>query len=179
MQVWVALLRAVNVGGRRKVPMAGLRALCEDLGWSSVRTYIASGNVVLAAPERSADAVAERLSTAVAARFGFPVPVMVRSPGGLRRLVDDVPPPDAEHLNVGFLSRQPLAEQVRVWQAGLINGASIVVAGADVYLRVPSGLGAPFLSGPAAKDFGGLATVRNWRTVTALSRLADDVAGAA
>jgi uncharacterized protein (DUF1697 family) len=63
---WVALLRAVNLGGRNKVPMAELRALLEEAGYGDVRTYIASGNVLLAAPPGAAKLAAtlERLVAA-------------------------------------------------------------------------------------------------------------------
>jgi len=59
----VALLRAVNVGGR-KLPMAELRALCADLGWSDVATYIQSGNLVFTAPGR-AEGIEAELETAI------------------------------------------------------------------------------------------------------------------
>jgi uncharacterized protein (DUF1697 family) len=176
MPVWIALLRAVNLGGRRKVPMAELRALCGDLGWQSVRTYIASGNVVLSSPEPSGDTLAAQLSAAVGDRFGFPVPVMVRSAGELRRLIEAAPA-DTDGLHVGFLAQRPSADQVASWRSALTNGASLAAGGPDVYLRVPGGLGDPFLTGRAAKDFGQAATIRNWRTVTALSRLAEEMVG--
>jgi uncharacterized protein (DUF1697 family) len=193
VQVWIALLRAINLGGRRKVPMAELRALCGDLGWQPVRTYIASGNVVLASPEPSGDTLAAQLSAAVSDRFGFPVPVMVRSADELRRLIEARPLDEAtqrsraaapsgsaaDDLHVGFLADPPRADQVVAWRSALANGASMVVAGPDVYLRVPGGLGDPFLTGRAAKDFGEAATIRGWRTVTALGRLAEEMAGTA
>src|SRR5690349_10681340 len=73
----VALLRAVNVGGR-KLPMAELRALCEEIGWEDVATYIQSGNVVFATAGQ-AEAIEQRLEEAIAKRFGLDVPVIVRS----------------------------------------------------------------------------------------------------
>ena len=74
----VALLRGINVGGNKKVPMAELRALGEKLGWRQVATYIQSGNVVFAGGGGAA--AAERaLEQAIEKRFGFPVPVVVRT----------------------------------------------------------------------------------------------------
>lgn len=176
MRVWVALLRGVNVGGHRKVPMADLRSLCGELGWRSVRTYIASGNVVLGSPQSSAVALGEELSGALGARFGFPVEVMVRSRDELGRVVDDVPSADVDRLHVAFLGRESAIEEALAWQSALTNGASLVLVGSHGYLRAPRGLADPVMTGRAAKDFAAAATVRNWRTVLALRRLADEVA---
>ncbi|MEO7178233.1 MAG: DUF1697 domain-containing protein, partial [Allosphingosinicella sp.] len=73
----IALLRAVNVGGR-KLPMAELRALCGELGWKDVETYIQSGNVVFAAAGK-ADRIEARLEEAIKDWFGLEVPVIVRT----------------------------------------------------------------------------------------------------
>ena len=71
----IALLRGINVGGNKRVEMARLRALMEDLGYSDVRTYVNSGNVVFSGPRRSE----RHLETAIAKTFGFEVPVVLRS----------------------------------------------------------------------------------------------------
>src|ERR1700753_2811038 len=78
MGSFVALLRAVNVGGTGKLPMSELKAMCETLGFTSVRTYIASGNVVFAS-RKSESAIKRDLEKALAARAGKPGGVMVRS----------------------------------------------------------------------------------------------------
>ena len=81
MHTHICLLRAVNVGGTGKLPMADLRAMCEAAGFVDVRTYIASGNVVLrsASTARQVQATLEAL---LAEYAGKPVGVLVRSPGG-------------------------------------------------------------------------------------------------
>ena len=76
MATLIALLRAVNVGGR-KVGMAELREACEAGGFSDVRTYIASGNLVVSGPAATAEA---RLEALIARRFEIEVPVIVRTP---------------------------------------------------------------------------------------------------
>ncbi|HEX8263628.1 MAG TPA: DUF1697 domain-containing protein, partial [Allosphingosinicella sp.] len=75
----VALLRAVNVGGR-KLPMAELRALCGELGWKRVETYIQSGNLLFEAPGEAHRLEAE-LEKAIGDRFGLDVPAIVRTAG--------------------------------------------------------------------------------------------------
>src|SRR4029453_8567157 len=71
MTAWVALLRGINVGGNRKVPMARLRELCADAGLSDVRTYIASGNLVFSSPHRSSSQLEELVADLVEREHGF------------------------------------------------------------------------------------------------------------
>src|SRR5260370_30248383 len=71
----IALLRGINVGGNKKVEMARLRALMEELGYGDVRTYVNSGNVVFSGPRRSE----KHLEAAIVKTFGFDVPVVLRS----------------------------------------------------------------------------------------------------
>ena len=78
MNAYIALLRAVNVGGTGKLPMTELKAMCEAAGFRSVRTYIASGNVVFQSPKTEAQ-VKAALQAALSAYAGKPVGVMVRT----------------------------------------------------------------------------------------------------
>src|ERR1700744_381781 len=78
MAAFVALLRAVNVGGTGKLPMSELKAMCEELGFTSVRTYIASGNVVFGS-RKSEGAIKSALEKRLAAYAGKPVGVLVRN----------------------------------------------------------------------------------------------------
>lgn len=81
MPAYVALLRAVNVGGNNKLPMQDLAAICTELGCLSVRTYIQSGNVVFEATAKLAAGLPVALAAAIEERFGFRVPVITRSAG--------------------------------------------------------------------------------------------------
>jgi uncharacterized protein (DUF1697 family) len=94
MAVHIALLRAVNVGGTGKLPMAELKAICEGLGFRGVRTYIQSGNVVFASPLTQA-AVKSRLEKALAARLGKPCAVLMRTAAELEATVAANPIPEA------------------------------------------------------------------------------------
>ncbi|MCC6172409.1 MAG: DUF1697 domain-containing protein [Gammaproteobacteria bacterium] len=78
MTAYVALLRAVNVGGTGRLPMEELERMCVQAGFEDVRTYIASGNVVFGC-KRSEAAVKARLEAALAAYAGKPVGVLVRT----------------------------------------------------------------------------------------------------
>src|ERR1700755_579044 len=94
MASFVALLRAVNVGGTGKLPMTELKAMCEDLAFTRVRTYIASGNVVFSS-RKSEAAVKAALEKRLQAYAGKPVGVMVRSAAEMAQIAADNPFPKA------------------------------------------------------------------------------------
>ena len=87
---YVGLLRAVNVG-KRQVPMAELRSLCEELGHTEVETLLQSGNVVFTAPKAKAADLEAAMASALEAEFGFAVPVLVRTGAQLDRVIDANP----------------------------------------------------------------------------------------
>ncbi len=88
---YVALLRGINVGGKNKVDMKQLKAVFEDAGMTSVRTYINSGNVIFQSTTRSRTGLATTIEKAVARRFGFHVDVLVRDLKSMRALVNSIP----------------------------------------------------------------------------------------
>ncbi|WP_202842948.1 DUF1697 domain-containing protein [Luteimonas saliphila] len=169
MKTWVALLRAVNVGGTGKLPMAELRTLCERAGFSDVRTYIASGNVVLRGPgtERQVKA---RLEAALAAHMGKPVGVLVRTAAGLRAVHAGNPFPGSPGNRVVavFLDDPPragaLADARRVGDERLALGAR------EIYIdyRDAETMRSSKLSLPA----GASGTARNMNTVARLLEMA-------
>lgn len=167
MQRHVALLRAVNVGGSGRLPMADLVALCEAAGFAEVRTYIASGNVVLGA-ETGARAVQDALEARLAAYAGRPVRVFVRSAGEMRAVVRENPFPDrpGNRVVVLFLDDAPgagLADEAR----GRAN-ETLRLGRREVYVHYPDGQGRSKLVVP------GVHTGRNMNTV---AKLADMAAG--
>ena len=89
---YVALLRAVNVGGHGKIGMGELRAVVEASGMTSVRTYINSGNVVFETHLRGDQRIAEVLEAAIEKRFGLAIRVLVRDVDEIASVVDAVPP---------------------------------------------------------------------------------------
>src|SRR5579872_2852002 len=108
MASFVALLRAVNVGGTGKLPMSELKQICEELGFAGVRTYIASGNVVFES-RKSEAAVKAALEERLAARAGKPVGVLVRTAAEMARVLADNPFPKAapNRTMAVFLDRAP------------------------------------------------------------------------
>ena len=94
MPTHIALLRAVNVGGTGKLPMAGLRAMAGQIGFDNPRTYIASGNLVFESA-MTADEARAALEAELEAYSGKPVGVIMRSPEAMQAVLDANPFPEA------------------------------------------------------------------------------------
>lgn len=172
----VALLRAVNVGRGRRVPMADLRALLEELGVGPARTYLQSGNVVLTTARQDLEALAAELSSAVDERFGFAVPVLLRRPADLEAVVAACPFPDpgnepkAHH--VAFLSAAPAPERVASIAALDAGADRVAVLGKEAFVRYAAGAGRSTLTiDRLERVLGVTSTARNWSTVLALRDL--------
>ena len=166
---WVALLRGVNLGARNKVPMAQLRTLLEDAGYASVRTYIASGNVLLDGPAGKKK-LASELERLVLNSFGVTTAVILRRPRELAAAVEAHPFDDTSETHVAFLAARP-AKAAAVRLEDVDPGA--VLAGTELYLRLPRGVHGSRLSNARIESLLGVAaTLRNWRTVVALAELA-------
>lgn len=185
MTRYVALLRAINVGGRRKVPMGELRKLISGLGWTGVRTYLQSGNVVFTVPsgdagaEAGAGAVRERLEAAVAGHFGFDVPCLLRTGEELRAVVEACPFPteeiDPAKLLVLFIEESPSPDHFAGVDPAAYAPDEFRHLGRAVYCWFPDGMGRSKL--PAALDRVRpqlTTTGRNWRTVTTLLEWAEE-----
>lgn len=176
MPVYAALLQGVNIGAKKRIAMAELRALVEAAGAADVRTYVNSGNVVLSHREEDAAALEARLEEVLGAHVGLPVPVLLRSADELDRVVADNPFPAAaaepRTLHVTFLRRAPAPEAVRAVEAMDTGPDRVVVRGRELYAFLPH-----LMSG-ATVDLQRLAgvlgvdgTARNWNTVTRLAQM--------
>src|SRR5262249_41998151 len=110
MTRYIALLRAVNVGGTGKLPMTGLRAICSDAGFARVETYIASGKVIFES-DTGASAVKARLEARLLAYTGKPVGVLVRTAPEMAAILKANPFPAAEpkYTYAIFLNDRPPA----------------------------------------------------------------------
>ena len=88
---YVALLRGINVGGNKKVPMLRLKSVLEKAGYSDVRTLLASGNVAFGSPEKNCAFLTTKLETLLQKNFGFSVPTIIRTMGDIRELTKSDP----------------------------------------------------------------------------------------
>lgn len=167
MTSFVALLRAVNVGGTGKLPMSDLKAFCEELGFGSVRTYIASGNVVFES-RKSEAAIKAALEKRLEAFAGKPVGALVRTAAEMAQVLADNPFPKAapNRTMAVFLDRAPPADAL----AGIRGqrDEEIRLGRREIYIHYGQGMGSSKLVIAAAKS----GTARNMNTVATLARMA-------
>ncbi len=178
MPRYVALLRGINVGGNKKVPMARLRELMEGLGYTDVATLLQSGNAVFTSKEKSPAKVVKQLEAAIAGEFGFEVSVVLRTRDELAAAIQANPLPGAEEAPswflVTFLSDVPDPKRLAAIDPAAYLPDEFRLVGREIYARFPKGIGTSKL----ATVLGGLKlgvtpTARNWNTVTKLLELAD------
>ena len=172
MPVYVALLRAINVGGTGTLLMSDLTALCETAGFEGVRTYIQSGNV-LRRTDLSREDATKTLQDALGARMGKAPGVMVRTGEELATIAANNPFPKAKpnYLMVNFLSEPAPKDALDKIMAP--DGEEAHAAGCEIYVHYPNGSGRSKLKLPALK----LATARNLNTVRKLAELAREMEG--
>ena len=166
MAVFVALLRAVNVGGTGKLPMSELRGLCRDAGFEDVATYIQSGNVVFSSRLGKAT-VQRRLEKALVTKTGKPVGVHLRTPSELDEIIKRNPFKRAapNRLLVLFLDRA--LPQDALAELEIPGREEVKSSCREVFIHFPDGMGRSKLKIPFAKT----ATGRNLNTVRALLEL--------
>jgi len=175
--IFVAFLRAINVGGANRVPMGDLRVALADAGFTDVATHLQSGNVVLRSTKRSPAAVATAVERLVSAEFGVDIDVMARTAAQVARIAAKNPlaprPADSAGLHVAFLKARPGAAAKRAFSGRTFGDDEFVIRDTEVYLRFPNGVAASKMN--TALFQGGLgtpATVRTWKVVTRLDELA-------
>ena len=179
MTTYVVLLRGVNVGGARPLAMAGLRDALTAAGHRDVRTYVQSGNVVLSsrASAASVASVASSVHREIAEGFGLDVPIVVRTAAQIADIAahnpfDRAGADPGRQLHVAFLATRPADEAVAALEPRRAAPEELHVRGTEIYLWCPDGFGRSKVLTGVERALGTAMTVRNWRTVTELLRLA-------
>jgi uncharacterized protein (DUF1697 family) len=167
MTSFVALLRAINVGGTGKLPMTELKAMCEAAGFSSIRTYIASGNVVFES-SLSENAVKQQLERRLLAYAGKPVNVMVRTAKEMAEVLAQNPFPHApaNRTMAIFLDAAPPPDALQSI-SGRVD-EEIGLGQREIYVHYGPNMARSKLKIPAAKT----GTARNMNTVAKLAAMA-------
>ncbi|MEU2540659.1 DUF1697 domain-containing protein [Streptomyces iakyrus] len=172
---YAALLRGINVGGSRKVPMADLRTLLADLGHDDVRTHLQSGQAVFSSGHGGEESLAGEIAQAIEKRFGFRVDVIVRDHAYLRAIAEACPFPAADlepkQLHVTYFSAAVTPDRFAEIDQDAYLPEEFRLGDRALYLYAPNGLGrsklAEHLSKPRINQ-GVIATTRNWNTVVKL-----------
>ena len=172
MNTWICLLRAVNVGGTGKFPMAALRRLCAEAGLEDVRTYIASGNVVCRS-RLDETGVKRALEQALETHAGKPVGVLVRSPDDLSAVQMDNPFSDApgNRCVAIFLDAAPSADALQAARGQ--KNEQMALGRREIYVHYGDGMADSKLRIPAAVN----GTARNMNTIAKLIAMAREPVG--
>jgi uncharacterized protein (DUF1697 family) len=178
MPRFVALLRGINVGGKNAIPMPGLKACFEEEGFTDVRTYIQSGNVVFSAPPSSQAELTRRIERTIRSAFDhYDASVVLRSRSQLRTVVQKAPKtfgsePTAYRYDVCFLKAPLTAKQV-VATVPTKEGVDRIWAGSGVvyFSRLTSRATQSRLNRVASLPVYQQMTIRNWNTTTKLLEL--------
>ncbi len=177
MPRYAALLRAINLGARRKVPMARLRELLEDAGFTDVATHVNSGNVVLTSPD-SAAKVSARIAALLEEEFGFEVPTIVRTRAQLLKVVATDPIPgaaqDPKRYQVTFFESRVPASTWSDVDPDAWGDSTYVATATELYTYTPAGIQSDKLLRALGKAHTATpGTARNWTTVGKVLELLD------
>ncbi len=176
MKTWIALLRGINVGGNNILPMVELRANLSALGFTNVKTYIQSGNVVFESSAGSASSIADKMSNCIEESHGFRPRVLVLELDDLLAAVEANPFPEGidepKTLHFSFLA-EPAVNADRTTMDELKSPTERYQLTEHVfYLHAPDGIGRSKLATKVEKLLGVAATARNYRTVVKLVAMA-------
>jgi uncharacterized protein (DUF1697 family) len=167
MSTFVALLRAINVGGTGKLAMADLVKLCEKAGFTDVKTYIQSGNVVFDS-DASAAVVKATLEAALAEKVGKPVGVLLRTAAELQRVLADNPFSQASPSKVIVMFFDRKLPRTVLADVKTPGGEELGLHGREVFVHFPDGQGRSKLKVPFAAE----GTGRNLNTIGKLAAIA-------
>jgi len=171
--IWVALLRGINVGGKHILPMNSLVELFTEARCVNVRSYIQSGNVVFTAPPKVANNLPHLLGKKIEERFGFSAPIILRTRDEMAKVARSNPFLRAglpeNTLHVYFLADKPNTAAVKGLDPNRSPGDRFHVSGREIYLHLPNGMGhSKLTSAYLDSQLFTIATARNWATVLKL-----------
>jgi uncharacterized protein (DUF1697 family) len=173
---YIALLRGINVGGQKPIKMTELKQLFEAQGFGRVQTYIQSGNVVFTA-DRAEEPLRCQLEREIAAAFGFPVTLALRTADELERLITQGPFAadalrDEESLYVSLLAAAPAQAGIDRLLARGSDVDELRLVGREVYLLLRQSIRLTLFTNAFLERMLGVpATARNWRTISKLADL--------
>lgn len=179
MPVHLALLRAVNVGGRNPIRMAGLCALLVELGFLDVRSVLQTGNLVFrcGAQGRTGAELEAFLEAQAGQRHHLHTDFFVRTEKEWKQIIANNPfgeeaKRDPSHLLVVFLKRAPSAKEAEQVQAAISGPEIVCVNGREVYIVYPAGIGRSRVTNAfVERKLGTRGTARNWNTVLKLGAI--------
>lgn len=174
MKTYIVLLRGVNVSGKNKLPMEELRNLLNELNFSNVSTYIQSGNIILQS-EATRETIVDAIRNAIKLKFGYEVPVIIRTPQEWKRAIDNYPFSIENEKIVAFCFLDTAVSITEIEIKG-INEDQYKINDDVVYLYCPSGFGRTKLTNNSIeKKLNVAATTRNLKTTLKLWELSKEI----
>ncbi len=171
---YVGLLKGVNVGGNNKVNMETLRAVCENIGFTNVKTYINSGNIIFDSSESTNDNLAKKISDAIEREFSLNIRVVVRSMDEINSIIAKNPFAgkfeEEKNMHILFLNEPVPAEKAELLISQNTESEQYAVIDYEIYCLLNEG----FLSSLLGKNYIDKklkipSTARNWRTVNKIA----------
>jgi uncharacterized protein (DUF1697 family) len=178
MRTYIAMLRGINVSGKKIVKMDQLRASLSKLGFTNVKTYVQSGNIIFETPNDSASALSAKIEQMMEREFGFSVPVFLKTSREMEEVIKRNPfvkdsAIDQSKLHVTFLSGVPPTTASELLRPLAVASEQFQISGREIFLYCPNGYGNTKLSNTAIEKKLSLgATPRNWTTTKTLLAMA-------
>ena len=177
MQIYIALLRGINVSGHKKTPIAELRELLSKSGFQNVQTYIQSGNVIFKSKEININLLEVNLQKAILSYFGFEVPVIIKTPNELRQVFDTCPFSEAKKENSYFTLLYTTPDPILIDEVSKINypNEEFIITNNCFYFYCSTGYGnAKYNNNFFERKLKTTATTRNYKTMVKLLSLSAD-----
>lgn len=177
MTIYIALLRGINVGGKNKIKMTELKHLFERMGFSRVKTYINSGNVLFKSQENE-ETLVRQFEDEIERTFFLSIKVVLRTSNELVEIIASCPykgdvAQDGKNVNIGFMNDAPSQEGIdRVSTYKDIDDFQVL--GREIHLLFHQSVGDSKLAKNLQK-LSGTVTVRNWNTINKLANLAKEM----
>ncbi|WP_198029942.1 DUF1697 domain-containing protein [Christiangramia salexigens] len=173
-KTYIAFLRGINVGGHHKVPMADLCTHLESLGFTNIVTLLNSGNIIFNAAETEITKLEDSISESLEERFGFPIPVIIRTQEDIQELYNRDPfhgiaPNQDLRLFVSFL-KQDTGDKIKIPMENEDKSFQIIdkCGGAIISILDISKTSSPIGMKELEKIYGSGITTRNWNTIVRL-----------
>lgn len=178
MAVYVALLHSIVLTPERRVIMAELRAMAEEIGLKHPRTLVSTGNLVFEARRQAISKLEAKLEAAFEARFGRHVDIIVRKAADWRKLVEGNPFPQESQVDgdsvAARVMRKPLADDVMATlEPYLTGGERITIVGGDLWCCFPGKPSESKLLSVLTTRRLGVGTSRNWNTIRRIAEMAE------
>ena len=178
MKTYISLLKGINVGGQRKIPMAELRAILNNTSLCNVSTYIQTGNIFFQTSESNRIALEHLIHTEIKQHFGFEVDVLIVTHKDIQRILNDCPFPNdiKEKSYFMMLHDKPSEEMIKIASEKTYEAEDYHIINDCIYYDCPKGMGkAKFNMNYFERQLNTFATARNYNTMVKLKTISLEI----